>query len=195
MKLINDYWSQYYHSCNLRLTEKEKRRNEVFDCNHKFVLLKKGKWIGGFNSSDYEYEQNLVECVNCGLTSKFMKTEEILNSNCNKLERKHSFENELFLEYFAKSYGEKGRFNEIDVKLISTIPINSRHVRTLYKLAKRIYPQGLDEELFNIMLALDELETEEEKIGLECIQGEEALLNRYRRELLCDALVKQLKRK
>ena len=193
LKIINDNWHQYYQSCGLTLVEKEKRRDEVLHCEHKFVLLKRGGWTGGFHSSDYEYQPNLVECVHCGLTNKFVKMEEINNNIYG--EKKYSFENELFLECFAGSYGYKGRFNENDIRLISSVSIDSCHIRTLYKLAKRIYPEGLDKDLFDIMLVLDGLETEEEKIGLECIRGEEALLDRYKNKCLGDVLVKKLKRK
>jgi len=51
------------------------REEEIRKCNHCFALIEKGEWVGGFHSSDYEYKEDIIECVKCGLTNKRKKLE------------------------------------------------------------------------------------------------------------------------
>ena len=45
------------------------REEQIRRCPHCFALIKKGYWSGGFHSSDYEYIDDVIECVRCGLTN------------------------------------------------------------------------------------------------------------------------------
>ena len=166
-----------------------KRKEEMEKCNHLFVLLKKGEVVGGFHSSDYYYDQNIVECVHCGLTNKFIKIEERFlepgsNYTHNTLFPSHynerTLETGMFLEIFKDAYRRGGKaFDESVINLISKEPLYTTHSGFLYKMALTINPNGSYEELFQIMKELWQIETREEKLQLLTLDKAEELIKRY----------------
>lgn len=194
MNPINDEFSQCMQK--LRITSNEiikKRRDEIRSCNHLFVKLREGKEIYGCHSTDYYKRVCEVECVHCGLTNKFIKIEELLDSEYLMFSKsfigmipsltsysKKTLESQMFEEIFKNSYTRGGKsFNESDINFISEECLPSCHPRILYNLAIQISPLASNEKLFKIMEELHLLETTQEKIRLQTIEQALPLLNRY----------------
>lgn len=194
MNPINDEFSQCMQK--LRITSNEiikKRRDEIGSCNHLFVKLREGKEIYGCHSTDYYKRVCEVECVHCGLTNKFIKIEELLDSEYLMFSKsfigmiptltsysRKTLESEMFEETFKNSYIRGGKsFNESDINLISEECLTTCHPRILHNLAKQISQLGTNEELFKIMKELNLLETPKEKVSLQTIDQALPLLDRY----------------
>jgi len=179
-----------------------KRKEEMEKCNHLFILLKEGEWINGFHSSDCCYEPNIVECVHCGLTNKFMEIEERFlepgsNYTHNTLFPSHynkkTLETEIFIKTFKNAYIRGGKsFDESAINLISKEPLYTTHPGFLYEMALMIKPNGNDEELFQIMKELWQIETREEKLQLLTLDKAEILIKRYYDTKTKDILKKDL---
>ena len=188
---LNDRFAQYYRQMPSFITEEVKQEREtrtkmIKECNHLFVLLEDGKYIHNFNSSNCEYVQNTVECVHCGLTNKFMcfEDERWMISGIGSSSSFMTLDSKLFREIFASSYIRAGKsFDESAINLISEKPLNTNHPGLLYKIAnliiQEINPDATLEEIFEIMIELDSLETRDEKIRLRVIEDAEALITRY----------------
>lgn len=184
----NDYFQYLYRTTAYSLVNNNlvkeylnKRRTEMRKCNHQFVLLQKGGWnnCGGFDSTDYEYEHNIVECVHCGLTNKYKDIECIVHSPSGGISYTSSqigisVETQEFDSYFANDYSDK-----YDVNLISTRIINSKHAVLLYEIAKTICPPKDNEKLVEIMYKLSLLETSSEKRNLNTLEDAKELIIRY----------------
>lgn len=191
---INDEFAQCMRK--LRISSEEiiqKRREEMRNCNHLFVLLRKGEEIYGCHSTDYYKGANEVECVHCGLTNRFNKLEFVLDNEY--MEHSKSFrgmlpsqtkynsktlESEMFEEIFKSSYYRGGKsFNNSNLNLISEECLLTLHPRLLYTLALQINPLGSKDEIFKIMKTLHFLETPQEKIRLQTENQAFTLLSRY----------------
>ena len=155
------------------------------DCDHIFVKIREGEYYYGFHSSDCEYTPSTVVCVKCGLTNEHIimdpilrKHTDLFNSYLNPYYKKNIELNDIeFKRQFSHGYLRSGKyFNESVFKYMSSKVVPSKHVTELYKLAYYINPNGSNEELFEIMQKLHEIETPEERFRL--INSEE-LLNRY----------------
>ena len=164
-----------------------KRKEEMEKCNHLFILLKEGEWINGFHSSDCCYEPNIVECVHCGLTNKFMRIEErvlfeyILHKISLSADCKQMVETIGFLEKFGNFYQRGAKcFNELPINLIKDEVLPTYHPALLYKLAVMINPSASLEGIFTIMKTLHSVETPHERLRLKTIQEVNDLLERYR---------------
>lgn len=170
-----------------------KREEEIKKCNHLFIKLRPGEEVWGFHSSDYYMGAHEVECVHCGLTNRFEKLESMLSNqyieyfqtfrgiipSTTRYNRK-TLESKLFKEIFQHSYFRGGKeFNNRDINLISDETLLTYHPGLLYHLALQINPQGDNEELFNIMKKLHQLETFQEKIRLQTEEQAISLLERY----------------
>ena len=91
-----------------------------------------------------------------------------------------TLESKLFNETFQHSYSRGGKeFNNRDINLISDESLLTYHPGLLYRLALQINPLGDNEELFNIMKNLHQLETFQEKIRLQTEEQAISLLERY----------------
>lgn len=176
----NDYFQYLYRSSFDREKEhfREERKKQIRECNHEFILLKKGGWnnCGGFDSSDYVYEYNVIECVHCGVTNKYEELEQILREEQLSIfpKIKLSVETEEFNLIFKKSYSDK-----FDVNLISSQVIDSKHAKILYDVANKIYPYVSNERIVDIMYKLGLLETNSEKMNLNSVEEAKNLIIRY----------------
>lgn len=176
----NDYFQYLYRSSFDREKEhfREERKKQIRGCNHEFVLLKEGGWnnCGGFDSSDYVYDYNVIECVHCGVTNKYEELEQILREDQVSIfpKIKLSVETEEFNLIFNKPYSDK-----FDVNLISSQVIDSKHVKILYDVVKKIYPYASNQKTVDIMYKLNLLETNSEKMNLNTVEDSENLIIRY----------------
>ena len=153
----------------------KERKDEILNCNHLFLKLKDKEYIGSLHSSDCYDEPAIVECVHCGLTNKFKYLEEKFE------ESKTTIESIMFDETFKNGYRRSGKsFNDSIFNVISDNVIKTNQAKLLYKLAIIINPQGTNEELFDIMTKLNELETNLEKWKLSKVEQCEDLLDRYK---------------
>lgn len=172
----NDYFQYLYRSSFNRgeAQFREERKKQIRECNHEFVLLKEGGWCGGFNSSDYEYDYNIIECVHCGVTNKYEELEFFIRHNPIFPWMKSSVETEEFKLIFNKPYSDR-----YDVNLISSQVIDSKHAKILYDVAKKIYPYASNEKIIDIMYKLNLLETDSEKMNLNTVEDAKELIIRY----------------
>lgn len=176
----NDYFQYLYRSCFNRgeVQFREERKKQIRGCNHEFILLKEGGWnnCGGFDSSDYVYEYNVIECVHCGVTNKYEELEKILREDQVSIfpKIKLSVETEEFNLIFNKPYSDK-----FDVNLISSQVVDSKHAKILYNVAKEIYPYASNEKIVDIMHMLSLLETNSEKMNLNTVGDAKDLIIRY----------------
>lgn len=161
----------------------EQRKKEIKNCNHLFILKEKGYVVPGFHSSDYEYVQNKVECVCCGLTNKFKEIEEYifykypLGFGYNS----RTLESQMFYEIFSNAYLRDGKsFNESVINLISEEALETYHPKLLYQIAIMAKPRANNEEIFEIMKNLHSLENNQEKLRLQTIEQAEDLIQRYK---------------
>ena len=171
----------------------QKRQEEIRNCDHLFVKLRQGEGGFGCHSTDYYKGANKVECVHCGLTNRFNRIEEVLDSEYIEFSKsfrgmipsltgynKKTLESQMFEEVFKDSYFRGGKsFNNSDVNLISEECLQTCHPGLLYSLALQINPLGNSEELFEIMKQLHSLETTQEKIRLQTEEQAISLLDRY----------------
>ncbi len=155
-----------------------KRRDEIINCNHLFLKLKEKEYVGSFHSSDCEDEPSILECVHCGLTNKFEPVERVL-SKYRRLSNK-SLETIMFHQLYHDAWKRGGKsFDDYVFNLISDGVISTNQAGLLYKLALIINPKGSNEELFDIMNSLDELENDLEKWKLSKVEQCADLIDRY----------------
>lgn len=113
------------------MVNKEKR---IRSCKHCFALIKEGEWIGGFHSSDYEYDEAIIECIKCGLTNKNKKLYyslkyRYLNPISEPLESK------LFNELVYNHGHSRIPFDIDDLDMLSKEKIGTRIPRIFYVIA------------------------------------------------------------
>ena len=192
---INDEFGQCMRKLRVVPTEfTQKRQVEIRSCNHLFVKLRQGEEVFGCHSTDYYRSADEVECVHCGLTNRFNRIEEVLESDYVEFSKsfrgmipsltgynKKTLESHMFEEVFKDSYFRGGKsFNNSDINLISSEILLTYHPGLLYRLALQINQEGNDMEIFEIMKQLHSLETNQEKIRLQTEEQAIELLNRYR---------------
>lgn len=167
----------------------ERQRQKYEECNHLFVKTREGVHYYGFHSSDCGYDPPVVVCLECGLTNKHIEMEykekryfDILLWYRNPLRLKQLLINdEEFKKQFNHGYLRGGKsFDDSVFNLISSGALSSTHPGILYRLAKKIKPDATNEELFNTMKTLHDIETPSERIELESEEEIEGLLNRYK---------------
>lgn len=187
----NDNMAQCLRALRRDEKEKLKRCDEIKHCNHLFVKLKEGETFVGFHASDYEREPSIVECVHCGLTNKFKRMEEIFAEKDDKWLMeiiygvhydKESVETKLMRKVSREGYRRGGKwFEDRALNLMSEEVLSTHHATLLYKIAKTLNEKGTDEELFEIMKNLHELETASEKLKLSSIEDAKELIDRYKK--------------
>ena len=184
---LNDTYAQFLRKIRKQSDEEvEKRKNEIIKCNHLFIKLEDGVYIGGFHSSDCYYEPSIVECVHCGLTNKFNKLEELYNDRdyLSYFLNTKTIESDMFNEIFRNYYLRGGKsFDESGFNLISNESLNTYHPSILYRLALSIKEDASNEEIFEIMKELSELETHEERFRLQSIKDASLLVERYKKSI------------
>ena len=177
---MNDLMTQCSRKLIKRSQEEEKERiNEIRNCNHLFVKVRER-----VNSYDSNADSSIIECVHCGVTNKFVDLEHTLTKYNKSLDyyvltRYHS--NDII---YNECTIETDMMNEIirdnkPIRLMSNEIIRSLHPIVLYDIAKFLYPEASDEELFSVMKELNELETSEEKNKLCSIFDAKELIERY----------------
>jgi hypothetical protein len=179
----NDTFAQLERSLRILPEEEvQRRKSEMTNCNHLFVMLEKGSNTPGNHSSDWEYIPNTVECVHCGLTNKFMKLEEKFKEFFSTLEyERATLESKMFSELFSSYYNRGGKsFSESGIDLISYEVLPTHHPGLLYQIAMSINPNGTHKEIFDIMTELHFFyETEQERLRLQTFDQTEQLRIRY----------------
>ena len=172
----NDNFAQCCRSLSNGYTDK--RKEEIINCNHLFLKLKEKQYVGSFHSSDCEDEPSVLECIHCGLTNKFEPVERVL-SKYRRISNK-SLETIMFHQLYHDSWKRGGKsFDDSIFNLITDELISTNQAGLLYKLALIINPEGSNEELFNIMNTLNELETDLEKMKLSKVEQCDDLIDRY----------------
>ena len=164
--LFNDILAQFYKGYHLTDEMKEKRLNQVKNCNHLFVC------------TEVNNLSPVVECVHCGLNNrtlnfyyKFMKY-----VDKNKIPKEYQnifpFEAKLFMEQLPLK--DSNKFN-----LLSDDVIRTSHASVLYQAAREINTYADNQIIFQIMKKLNSLETEFERIKIERIEDTYELVSRY----------------
>ncbi len=158
-----------YISYEIQLELKEK---QMLQCNHLFVKLKDREVYGGFHSTDYEYEPSVVKCVHCGLTNYYMSSYE-------RDYRNHYAKRYLdYVEMNDRVYKSQAQKGFKRGSLMSEEVLNSKHPEYLYAIALKIKPNGKKKDLFDVMKALYELETPQERMSWS-FPNEEELIEKY----------------
>lgn len=173
---------------NYNLKELESKKIEEMEkCNHLFVKLKEGVEYSGFHSSDYGNDPHIVSCLHCGLTNKYIETDEI-NKKYDVILRLRfpiyncfvETNNKVFKKQFSFAWRRCGKsFDNSVFNLISDEVLKSNHTKILYDLALKISPDGKNDEIFNIMKDLNEIETPIEKKEISSINQTSELFDRY----------------
>ena len=161
---LNDAFAQYIRSLNTTPENAIIKREKMLNCNHLFVKLK----IEKPNCEPHSE----VECVHCGLTNKYRLLEDFfrIKQMASDQYKERTLESKVFDEIKDKS----------SLNLISDKAIETNHPSLLYKLALTINPNANQNELFTIMQALNNLETDEEKLHLRKEEQAISLLKRYK---------------
>ena len=155
---------------NDKFDESLKRmKTKMSKCDHLFVKLKEGEYIGGFHSSDCYDDPPVVTCLKCGLTNKYIEMsyyeKEMLfnplySSYCYR--RKFAIEanNQVFWDQVRHASRRSGKsFDDSVFNLISDEVFNADYPGELYKMAKRIKPNGSNSDIFEIMKELNSMMT------------------------------------
>ena len=189
LKNVNDRFAQACRSLNLTDEQKEIRNSQVSECNHEFVCLKRGMYVGGYNHC---FENLVIECVHCGLTNKLIYLTDLFNRDPATLFS--SIGNKCLDILIFKKEGDSVPYENVlfyqayknnqlkNINLISDKEVHNDHATILYKLAKSIEPQATNEELVQIMIKLSEIETLKETIRISSIEDTDNLLERYNKQ-------------
>lgn len=158
--------------------ETKKRIKEIENCDHLFVKLKENKEF--IDNPD----ATIIECVNCGVTNKYFELERTM------MRYRRSFEyylvntfHQLDIDYndttieSAMMIELRKKTNEFN--LMSDEILRTFHPGLLYQIAKIINPSGTNEELFQIMKELNEIETTRERNKLIQVDDANELIERY----------------
>lgn len=177
--LYNDTLAQFYKGYHLKDEIKEKRIEQVKNCNHVFVC------------TDIDDLSPVIECIHCGLNNrtlnyyhKFMRYVD-KNKIPHELKNLLPFEAKLFMEelpsFFSRQDNNLDRFNLLSDEIIRTF-----HASVLYQAAREINNQDDDHTLFEIMKSLNSLETEFERVKIEKKEDTYELVSRYSKKILAE---------
>ncbi len=111
----------------------EAREKQIRNCKHCFALIKEGGWSGGFHSSDYEYDEDIIECVKCGLTNKNIEIEKRYSHIF-----RPSIESKLFPELVYNHKYSRVPFMLQDLNMLSNKEIGTKEPRKLWYIAKEV---------------------------------------------------------
>jgi hypothetical protein len=160
LNVYNKYFAKGYSPNHDWWTTKEAKTFRAINhqincvCNHLFVMQKEGYWVGGFHSSDYEYEKSIVTCVHCGLTNRWS----IFNQYDAPFHTK--LRNEAFSEFINMACNEDEKYYRGDESVVTNHLLSNRvyffdEPRHLYRKAKEQKPDTTNEELFDMMIQIE----------------------------------------
>ena len=141
-----------------------KLKKRMEECDHLFIKEEEGFWAPGFHSSDYEYIPTVVTCLKCGLNNKprgreydkLMLFTYPLGYYWNRIN------DEIFKKQYPSSKKGESTYNFISDEEFRVInPV------TLYQIAIYINPNGTNEEIFNTMKELREIQHKEGRLGID----------------------------
>ena len=121
-------------------------------CDHLFVKLREGYTSPGFHSSDYEHVAPRIHCLHCGLTNWW---EDLNDKYKTSLDRARD---EAYIDYVSTFCPSDACYDKGDV---SWIPFISKEAHCFirpeeyYWQAKKLKPDGTNEEIFEIMKQLE----------------------------------------
>ena len=178
--IINDLMAQCSSKLIKRSDEDEQKRiNEINNCNHLFVKLR------DYDKTEFSnINLTVYECVHCGVTNKFMD----LETTIPKYRKSAKYFILTKLHYtdfeFKNITNESIMMNGISIdyinnNLMSDKVLRSLHPGILYDIARLINEDATNEELFDIMEELHNLETIEERKKLNTIFDAKELIERY----------------
>ncbi len=139
-----------------------KVKKDMEECDHLFIKQREGYWSCGFHSSDYEYTPTVVTCLKCGLNNQSHNREYDkiwLLINHGYYYYKNRINNEVFREQFPCSIKGESSYN-----FISDEEFGAFNPVTLYQIAIYIKPNGTNEEIFNTMKELNEIQNREGRL-------------------------------
>ena len=154
------------------LKNKEKQMEE---CEHLFLKIKEGRSYNGYHSSDYEYEPCVVVCLKCGLTNRFIGWRSPVYNGFFEVNDK------VFKKQFDHAWKRNGKgFDDSVFNLISDEVWNVNHPTLLYNIAKNLKSEADNQELFDTMNELYEIQTPLERAELKSIEQAHELISRYK---------------
>ena len=165
------------------MSELEKKllkiKKHMEECDHLFIKKQKGFWATGFHSSDYEYIPTVVICLKCGLNNQSRDEEyDRLRLSMHPLVYYWDQINyEVFRKQFPSSKKGESTYNFISDEEFR--PINPV---TLYQIAIYINPNGTNEEIFNMMKELNEIQNREGRFEIDNKELLNGLKNRFSNE-------------
>ena len=153
----------------------EKRLKEINNCEHLFVILKK-------SGNNININSDIFECVHCGVTNKYSDIEKTALKYHNTIEY-YMLHNKNEIEYnnvtlesvMMKQIIKTGK----SLNLLSEKVIRTSHPSILYQIALIINKEATNDEIYEIMYELNELETFKEKNSLLSIDDIKDLIDRY----------------
>lgn len=163
---LNDEISQFIHASHLSNAE----ILQIRSCDHLFVTLDKAKHSYG------TYYPAKEECVKCGLTNKFFPspttgiyfaTDAVIKSRLN------------YTNLYRKEYEWHKKHNQTH-KTLSKKSYYFLHSKILYEIAKNIFKNTDNEEIFNTMYELQKISTPTENARIHSIEDCKELIYRYK---------------
>lgn len=154
--------------------EIKEKRMKMKQCEHEFIIVKK------FDFNDegrYWYDDDIIECVHCGLSNKYIPFERLLLAD-SKINRTPKPKLSVESEEFNLIYPDRFQYGNNAI-LFSNIIIDSKHISLLYQIACFIKSDASANEIAEIMFKLNLLETKEERKYLSNIKDAENLIKRY----------------
>ena len=156
-----------------------KLKKRMEECDHLFIKEEEGFWAPGFHSSDYEYIPTVVSCLKCGLNNEphnreYNRFRLLMNPLGYSWDR---INDEVFRKQFPSSKKGESEYNFISDEIFRAInPV------TLYQIAIYINPNGTNEEIFNTMKELNEIQHIEGRFEISNKELLDSLKNRLSNE-------------
>ena len=139
------------------------QKKKMEGCNHLFIKKQNGYW-----ASDSWYKPCIVKCLRCGLTNAYIdahNNNEILKIFNPKKYSLIKLNNEIFQKQFSGGWREDREIlDEMIFNLISNEVFDAENDNFLYQIAERISENKTNDEIFEIMKELSEIDENEKKI-------------------------------
>lgn len=158
-----------------------KLKKRMEECDHLFIKKEEGFWAGDFHSS--EYIPTIVTCLKCGLNNQPRDREydrfKLLNDPLGY------YWNQINDEVFRKQYQyPSSKSDESTYNFISDEKFRAINPLTLYQISIYINPNGTNEEIFNTMKELNEIQHKEGIIKIDNKKDNKELLDRLKDRLV-----------
>ncbi len=166
----------------------KRMKSKMNECDHLFIKLKEGEYIGAFHSSDCEDIPPTVSCLKCGLTNKYIEMSDYekqiyynpLTTYGYRRKLAIDANNQVFWDQFRHASRRGGKsFDSSVFNFISDEVFNPDYSNALYRMAKRIKPNGSNAELFDIMKELNSMMTAYDRENIRNGQTKD-LVSRYK---------------